>query len=367
TPGLLKAELLASKRSFTLGVEGISSRMRAFLHKGLTEETVCAVVKRLFTEGVREIKFFFILTGHEEEADRDEFGRFVKCVKKLRRDSGSQTRVIFSFGYLIRMLFTPLQFDELMLEYDSYHVIASSCKRDCETNGFEFRLAMNFDEYCFSQVLALIGPGGASLLTACAERDFVYDSYLSRGGWEFARTFLTEGGFLSDEFIGQKGLSYCFPLEWIKGVPEKRYLYRQYESCLAFSEGSSCFEANSARESVGALGDSASFEGGCPGCGACRDADEKRAILSHTIHLPQSAEYWTELSTVIKEKQKIAPLFCEIHLPAETAGACPEWKSAFIMRKLFEAMPSEVSNLLYADDVLSQNFQRRFGAYHGYT
>jgi hypothetical protein len=35
TPGLLEMELAAGKRSYTLGVEGISGRLRAFLQKRL--------------------------------------------------------------------------------------------------------------------------------------------------------------------------------------------------------------------------------------------------------------------------------------------------------------------------------------------
>jgi hypothetical protein len=56
----------------------------------------------------------------------------------------------------------------------------SSCKRDTETNGFEFRIAMNFDEYCLTQVLALPCAGLSSLLESFAERGFVYDSFLSK-------------------------------------------------------------------------------------------------------------------------------------------------------------------------------------------
>ena len=47
TPGLLDLELAADKRSFTLGVEGISARLRRFLHKSLAEEDIRTVVEAL--------------------------------------------------------------------------------------------------------------------------------------------------------------------------------------------------------------------------------------------------------------------------------------------------------------------------------
>jgi hypothetical protein len=61
TPGLLKAELIAAKRSFTLGVEGISRRMRAFLSKGLGEESLCSIVKSSSKRECGKSNFFLSL------------------------------------------------------------------------------------------------------------------------------------------------------------------------------------------------------------------------------------------------------------------------------------------------------------------
>ena len=73
TPELLQAEVAADKRSFTLGIEGISERQRAFLHKSLSESTLLVTLAELFRQKIREIKLFYMLTGYEDEADLVEF------------------------------------------------------------------------------------------------------------------------------------------------------------------------------------------------------------------------------------------------------------------------------------------------------
>ena len=80
-PGLLDAELTAGKRSYTIGVEGISRRMRAFLHKSLGNVEIDNVINRLLHLKVREIKMFYILTGHETSSDIGEFRNFLRDLK----------------------------------------------------------------------------------------------------------------------------------------------------------------------------------------------------------------------------------------------------------------------------------------------
>jgi hypothetical protein len=89
-PALLEAEVLADNRSFTLGIEGISRRMRAFLHKSLSDAEIENVLVRLFGQKIREIKLFYILTGHETEADLAEFHDFVVHLRALRRQGGAK-------------------------------------------------------------------------------------------------------------------------------------------------------------------------------------------------------------------------------------------------------------------------------------
>ncbi|MGA2380753.1 MAG: radical SAM protein [Spirochaetia bacterium] len=69
TTGLLDLEIAGDKNSFTLGVEGISGRLRGFLHKSLAEDDIRRVVESAHSRKTREMKLFYMLTGRETEAD----------------------------------------------------------------------------------------------------------------------------------------------------------------------------------------------------------------------------------------------------------------------------------------------------------
>jgi len=47
SPALVSAELAADKRSFTLGIEGISERMRRYYRKGIDEVEIDEAISRL--------------------------------------------------------------------------------------------------------------------------------------------------------------------------------------------------------------------------------------------------------------------------------------------------------------------------------
>jgi len=63
TPGLADLELAAGKHSFTLGIEGVSRSLRAFLGKRLDDADLWRCLDLLARRGVRELKLFFIVTG----------------------------------------------------------------------------------------------------------------------------------------------------------------------------------------------------------------------------------------------------------------------------------------------------------------
>lgn len=154
---LLEAEVLADKREFTLGVEGVSRQLRDWLRKSLSDEALTGVLRRLLEQEIRRVKLFYILTGYETETDIAEFRRFLRWLKETRRALRRRIRIIFSFGLLVRMPFTPLRYDRLFLDPAHWRPLIGAVKSACETNGFEFRLAYDWPEYAVTQVLALGG------------------------------------------------------------------------------------------------------------------------------------------------------------------------------------------------------------------
>ena len=343
-PGLVEAEVAADKRSFTLGIEGISRRMRAFLHKSLEDAEIEAVIVRLMQQKIREIKLFYILTGHEERADLDEFHRFVLQLKAWLRRHARGLRIVFSFGLLVRMPFTPLRYDRLFLDEAAWRRIAGPVKASCETNGFEFRMATPWDEYATTQVLALGGTWLHAPVTALAREGHLFDLTLTPGYWEALRSWLEAHGHWDAGFLGEKTEAYDFPLSFVARSVSDDVLYRHYAQAIAGEDPGYC---------LGEVGDPAAVggQGRCLACGACSTPEERGAITEHVMARP-GAGYVRELDAVMRTKRRLQPVYARVWLPPLVAAADPAWTQALLMRSLLAAHPAWAEQLLSVQEAV---------------
>ncbi len=339
TPGLIQAEVMADKRSFTLGIEGISEGMRAFLHKSLDIQAILGVLTALLREKIREIKLFYILTGHETEADIEELRAFLHELKRLRRRLNPGIRIVFSVGLLVRMPFTPLQHDALFLEDEAWRQIVGPMKSACETNGFEFRLATEWEEYAASQVLALGGKWLLEPVLALARAGHCYDTGLTPGYWPALRARLEAEGHWTTDFLGEKGPDYAFPLDFVDNGLSADFLYCRYEEARARSDGGYC---------LGRVGK----PGLCLACGACGTPEQRQQILQHRMSAPARTDYWRELPQLMQRKWRLKPLYLLLRTPSITAGLDPAWLNAWALEHLLDFHPELTDNLLTAEESL---------------
>lgn len=355
-PGLLAAEVMADKRSFTLGIEGISERQRVFLHKSVNTQAILGVIAALLREKIREIKLFYILTGYESEADLEEFRGFVAQLKGLRHQLNRGIRVIFSAGLLVRMPFTPLRYDRLFLEETAWRHIAGPVKSICETNGFEFRMATPWDEYATSQVMALGGTWVHEPLIALAKEGHCYDTRLTPGYWDALRAWLVDHDRLNDLFLGEKSPDYEFALSFVEGGIPSDFLYQQYVQARAGIDDGYCLGSQ----------DSA---GHCLGCGACTLPEQRRALLTHKVKQPAAGGYWTHLPALMRQKWQLKPAYAHVRFPSEIAGTAPEWLNAWLLREFLKVLPPQETNLLAVQEALfsSREFRGRFEQFSGET
>ncbi|MGA2546903.1 MAG: radical SAM protein [Rectinemataceae bacterium] len=225
SPALASAELAAGKRSFTLGIEGISDRMRRYYRKGIEARQIDEAIGRLSLPAVREIKLFYILAGAEEDRDIVEFAAFAARTAETRRRAAPGQRIIVSAGYLVRLPFTPLQYAPLCLDRDRLEGIARRVEGACAAAGLEFRLAANFEEYYCDQLLALGGRRLAPWLEATPEAGISYDGGLSRGTGPSLENYARD--LLDEAFMGEKGGAWRPPLAFVDENDEalrKNYL-----------------------------------------------------------------------------------------------------------------------------------------------
>jgi len=314
--GLLDAEIAAGKASFTLGIEGISERQRAFLHKSLPTEDIVSLLERLLGKRIREIKLFFILTGHESDKDIIEFRAFVRQLKAVRRAGNRGIRVIFSFGLLIRMPFTPLRYDRLYLDEAHWRPLIGQAKSTCETNGFEFRLAFDWPTYCVTQVLALGGHWLTETVVALARAGHCFDGGISPEYWEALRAWMVKRGHWGDAFLAEKSADHVFAMDWVSSDIQPGFLYRQFQAARAGKDRGYC------------LG-SADGDGTCLGCGACADAEQRRTLTMHRIHEPipstgmSGSSYLAELRAMVARKRRLQPVYWHVRLAGWLGGVHP--------------------------------------------
>ncbi len=351
TPGLLRAEVAADKRSFTLGIEGLSARQRAFLNKTLTTEELMATLTALLRAKIREIKLFYILTGHEDAADIAEFHDFMRDLRELHRRLNPGIRVVVSAGRLVRMPGTPLRHDRLFLDADEWQPVIGPVKATCETNGFEFRLATPWPDYAVSQVLALGGYWLHEPLQQLAEAGYCYDLRLPRGYWKALRGWMQTHGQWNETFLGAKGPDYPFALDFVAGGVSPRFLYRAYQRALAGRDMGYCLGQD------------------CLGCGACETPAQRTSLTQHRILPPTAPDYGQRLPALMRTKWRLKPLYVKMRVPLLTAGVEPAWLNAWVFRYLLRTYPALAENLLAVQERLftTADLQSQYGSWYGET
>lgn len=354
--GLLEAEFTVDKRSFTLGIEGISEQQRAWLHKSLPTSDIDALLARLFDQRAKEIKLFYLLTGNETDEDIAEFRQWIKSIKDRARGK----RVIFSFGLLIRMPFTPLRYDRLRLDEAEWKPIIGQVKSACETNGLEFRLAFDWPTYCVSQVLALGGDWLSEVVIDLARQGYCFDGALSPAYWPKFQAWLEQIGHWNGEFLGEKPADYPFSLSFVQNGISSTFLYRQFLACQDGQDGGYC---------LGFDRDGSEGEGHCLGCGACQDDEQRQAITGHRMGRPERFEYLAQLRQVLDAKRRLKPIYVRLRLPASLAHTTPEFRDALVFKELLGMFPGWIDNLLAVRESLFtvRPNERAFPSMHGET
>ncbi len=174
-PELLKFLHAAGKSSLTFGIEGISPRLRRYLHKDLGERDIQRGMHAVLTAPIRELKFFLIATGLEEQADYDAFRSLLALMGEILRGSARAPRIIFSMTMLVRFPGTPLEFEDAP-EPGICRKVVEAVERLVRAAGFEFRTSAGTSDYWISQLLVrLADPRVAEAVrVACVAIGFVY-------------------------------------------------------------------------------------------------------------------------------------------------------------------------------------------------
>lgn len=329
TEGLMEAELAAGKKSFTLGIEGISKAMRAYYRKGLDEKDLDRCLELCLGKGVRELKLFFIISGREGPEDFGEFDSLLQGIKARKERNGSGTKVLVSAGYLVRLPFTPLQFEGLSFHRGRLEDAAAVMQRSCEAWGAEFRLAGEPQECFADQALSLFGGTILPFLLKIPSLGHVYDGTLPRRAWESLESFLSALPELP-ALMQPKPEGYKPPLAFLEDPVRHAVLWSHFKAAQDFEDRSGCFGSR------------------CSACGVCVDPGEIVAMTGHRIEAPRLArdEYLKTLRTLSLEKGRFPALTIQARLPKGLAFADPSYRASWLAREIF-AQESGSSALVF--------------------
>jgi hypothetical protein len=255
------------------------------------------------------VKLFYMLTGRETEADIEELAGFVKWMKQIRQSSVSLPRIVFSFGYMVRMPFTPLRYDPPVLQEGAWRETGGRVKSVCETNGFEFRLSMTWPEYAATQALAGAGPSLHSLLEEMAAGGCVTDKGLSAPARHSLERWLEKNAVA---IAGEKPPGFEFPFGFLDDEDSRRFLYRQYE-----------------RAKQG-------LDAGYAGAQSTHRGDPREGLAREA----------RALGELMARKRRLKPVYMAVLLPRETAGMGTPWIDAWLMREYLARHPEETDNIL---------------------
>jgi radical SAM superfamily enzyme YgiQ (UPF0313 family) len=270
-PGLLDLCIAAGKTSITCGLEGISARLRRFLHKSLTEKDLHASLSLVLSAPVRELKVFLIVTGKEDRHDLEEFNALLRFIKESTVGRSSHgPRLIFSTTPLVRFPWTPLEFDDAP-QPEALRPVIAAIRGTVEAGGYEFRLSSDINDYYLSQMLVRAADpriyGG--LLSALRSTGYAYyravpTSFIN----EFVRECVARGLSFSSLLAPQAADGCGAPWLFFQTGVSRDFIRRQAEAADACVDNGFC------------LG-TAGRQGECKACNACGgDTDHKSAITA---------------------------------------------------------------------------------------
>jgi len=316
-PDLMPLLHAAGKSSITVGIEGISQRLRLRLQKNIDEHQLQAGLKRILSTPLRELKLFFVATGWEEQDDYDEFRKLLLFIGETMRTVGRLPRIIVSMTPLVRFPFTPLERD-IAPAAEAVSTIINQCERLTSARRFEFRTASSTNDYLFSQIILRSGTEAVwdALVASVGLTGFGYYRDISDRFMNAFMDALTARGYTQDALLGVANLT-KLPVE------------------LAVTDTFITATATASNDVASCLG-TVYQEGVCAGCGACSDEKQRETITHHRKRLSLKAD---QLKAVISPWNNCFELNVYCTIPAENRGSTRNEIAAALSRSLMENDP----------------------------
>lgn len=275
-PDLLKILQVVGKSSITCGLEGISGRMRKYLHKNLEDNILFKSLDYLVKSHIRELKIFLIATGKESDEDFKDFSKLLGSLNNMLYGLKHKPRIIFSTTPLVRFPLTPLEFEDAPLQ-EIIKTILEKINTLVKGSGFESRVAADFNEYYISQILVRTDNAQVinALIQSINKTGFVYyngipDRFIKEFNEQILSAKISPLSLLKGHNIEERVTKTWHLFE--TGI-SNNYLVKTFNGCIEFNENEACFG-----------------EKKCNGCEACPD----NTFIKKITHAAQLKLYSSE-------------------------------------------------------------------------
>lgn len=242
TPEQIRVQRWLKKSNYTLGIEGISGRMRAYLNKNLSEEEILVCCAEMMKEGAGELKLFQISTGMETDVDIDEYCMLMEKINAIRQKLGATTRFRVSFTPLFPSAFTALQFSPALAAVKHGEKNLNRLFARAKELGWGRRLSVSGEEPLISNTINHGGRNITSLLIDAHFRDgFRFYGNVPKGTWaRWEKRIAKDPNINTEVMWGEKSFEYIFPWEDISYSTSKEILWRGYLKAVAFQGVTYC-------------------------------------------------------------------------------------------------------------------------------
>ncbi len=303
-PEILKCLHAIGKTSITCGLEGISGRMRKYLHKSLDDRDLKLSLSMLIRAPIRELKIFLIATGKETKEDFDEFCELLAYINSVITMAGRKPRIIFSMTPLVRFPYTPLEKEAASLPLECREVVLQA-ERFVNSRGFEFRDSADHHDYYLSQIIVRAHSNQVRnvLFATILQTGFVYyrevpESFITELEHEMKRAKVSRDDVLAgltDECISSRPVSINVNQQFIES---------QAGSAMSYDDRGYC---------IGTVDQ----EGICIGCGACSTHDEvtRMTALRKVKHLSPEI-----LRKKVRDRNETISVHFKVKIPKMSRG-----------------------------------------------
>lgn len=230
TPEQIRVQRYLKKSNFTLGVEGISQRLREYLNKNTTEEEILKVCRVFMEEGAREVKLFYIVTGLEAQLDIDEWTAFADKVEEMRKEGNYVTHFRISFTTLFPSASTALQFAPAWAAINHGTRSLDPIFNKAREINWGRRLSVSGEEPLVSNTINMGGRNITQLLLDSHFRDgYRFYGGVAKGTWaRWMRRIREMPNVNMEKMWGEKDFGYVFPWEDIRYSSNKQALWDAY-------------------------------------------------------------------------------------------------------------------------------------------